>query len=181
MNENDQSVDSEADALDKIVAGVSSNLSKNSSTQHPSASDSGVDIIVDSDDEEGIFDDDDDDDVLRTADGAPEKPLDYGGLLAAGANAIVAPVQKAIAGDDSSQNDDSSQSSDRSDNDDHDGDDADSDSDRDEKKDKSGNGSDSGEDYTDDEDEGEDGYRPGGYHPVKVGEIYNQRYERETK
>jgi hypothetical protein len=36
-------------------------------------------------------------------------------------------------------------------------------------------GSDSAEDYTDDEDEGEDGYKPGGYHPVKVGEIYNQR------
>jgi hypothetical protein len=37
-------------------------------------------------------------------------------------------------------------------------------------------GSDSGEDYTDDEDEGEDGYKPGGYHRVKVGEVYNQRY-----
>jgi len=41
---------------------------------------------------------------------------------------------------------------------------------------KSGHGSDSAEDYTDDEDEGEDGYKPGGYHPVKVGEVYNQRY-----
>lgn len=40
---------------------------------------------------------------------------------------------------------------------------------------KSGNGSDSAEDYTDDEDEGEDGYKAGGYHPVKVGEVYNQR------
>ncbi len=40
---------------------------------------------------------------------------------------------------------------------------------------KSGHGSDSAEDYTDDEDEGEDGYKPGGYHPVKVGEVYNQR------
>jgi hypothetical protein len=37
-------------------------------------------------------------------------------------------------------------------------------------------GSESGEDYTDDEDEGEDGYKPGGYHPVKTGEVYNQRY-----
>lgn len=35
----------------------------------------------------------------------------------------------------------------------------------------------SAEDYTDDEDEGEDGYKAGGYHPVKVGEVYNQRYE----
>ena len=39
----------------------------------------------------------------------------------------------------------------------------------------SGHRSDSAEDYTDDEDEGEDGYKPGGYHPVKVGEVYNQR------
>eukprot|EP00569_Conticribra_weissflogii_P007842 CAMPEP_0171342918 /NCGR_PEP_ID=MMETSP0878-20121228/15707_1 /TAXON_ID=67004 /ORGANISM="Thalassiosira weissflogii, Strain CCMP1336" /LENGTH=1114 /DNA_ID=CAMNT_0011845721 /DNA_START=777 /DNA_END=4121 /DNA_ORIENTATION=- len=43
-------------------------------------------------------------------------------------------------------------------------------------KPSSGNVSDSAEDYTDDEDEGEDGYKPGGYHPVKVGEVYNQRY-----
>ncbi|KAL7489239.1 hypothetical protein ACHAW6_014869 [Cyclotella cf. meneghiniana] len=39
-----------------------------------------------------------------------------------------------------------------------------------------GHGSDSAEDYTDDEDEGEDGYKVGGYHPVKIGEVYNQRY-----
>jgi hypothetical protein len=39
-----------------------------------------------------------------------------------------------------------------------------------------GHGSDSAEDYTDDEDEGESGYKPGGYHPVKIGEVYNQRY-----
>jgi hypothetical protein len=38
--------------------------------------------------------------------------------------------------------------------------------------------SDSAEDYTDDEDEGEDGYKPGGYHPVKIGEVYNQRFVR---
>jgi hypothetical protein len=35
--------------------------------------------------------------------------------------------------------------------------------------------SDSAEDYTDDEDEGEDGYKPGGYHSVKIGEVFNQR------
>lgn len=37
-------------------------------------------------------------------------------------------------------------------------------------------GNESAEDYSDDEDEGEDGYKPGGYHRVKVGEVYNQRY-----
>jgi len=41
---------------------------------------------------------------------------------------------------------------------------------------KDGHGSDSAEDYTDDEDEGEDGYKPGGYHVVKIGEVFNQRY-----
>ena len=35
----------------------------------------------------------------------------------------------------------------------------------------------SDEDYSDDNgDEGEEGYRPGGYHPVNVGERYNARY-----
>lgn len=36
---------------------------------------------------------------------------------------------------------------------------------------------DSDEDYSDDcADEGEEGYRPGGYHPVNIGERYNSRY-----
>lgn len=34
--------------------------------------------------------------------------------------------------------------------------------------------SDSGEDYTDDEDEGESGYKPGGYHRVQVGDVFNE-------
>eukprot|EP00554_Chaetoceros_debilis_P007547 CAMPEP_0194076222 /NCGR_PEP_ID=MMETSP0149-20130528/3061_1 /TAXON_ID=122233 /ORGANISM="Chaetoceros debilis, Strain MM31A-1" /LENGTH=1124 /DNA_ID=CAMNT_0038756911 /DNA_START=304 /DNA_END=3678 /DNA_ORIENTATION=- len=37
-------------------------------------------------------------------------------------------------------------------------------------------GNQSAEDYSDDEDEGEEGYKVGGYHRVKVGEVYNQRY-----
>jgi len=44
------------------------------------------------------------------------------------------------------------------------------------KDDGTKSGSDSAEDYTDDEDEGEDGYKPGGYHPVKAGDVFNQRY-----
>ena len=35
---------------------------------------------------------------------------------------------------------------------------------------------DSGGDYSDDGDEGEEGYRPGGYHPVSVGQRYHTRY-----
>ena len=31
----------------------------------------------------------------------------------------------------------------------------------------------SDEDYSDDEDEGEDGYKPGGYHPVSIGDRFN--------
>ena len=54
------------------------------------------------------------------------------------------------------------------------GSDDDDEDDDDDDNDKSKN-SDSAEDYTDDEDEGEEGYKPGGYHPVKVGEVYNQR------
>ncbi|DBA96225.1 TPA: hypothetical protein ACH3X3_002421 [Trebouxia sp. C0006] len=34
-------------------------------------------------------------------------------------------------------------------------------------------GSDSEEDFSDSEDEGTDGYKKGGYHPVKIGELYN--------
>ena len=35
---------------------------------------------------------------------------------------------------------------------------------------------DSDEDYSDDDDEGSEGYKVGGYHPVKVGEVYHRRY-----
>lgn len=37
-------------------------------------------------------------------------------------------------------------------------------------------GSGSEDDYSDDGDEGTEGYRPGGYHPVHVGDIFNFRY-----
>lgn len=40
---------------------------------------------------------------------------------------------------------------------------------------KNDKGNESAEDYSDDEDEGEEGYKVGGYHRVKVGEVYNQR------
>jgi hypothetical protein len=44
---------------------------------------------------------------------------------------------------------------------------------KDEEKNK---GNESTEDYSDDEDEGEEDYKVGGYHRVKVGEVYNQRW-----
>jgi len=33
------------------------------------------------------------------------------------------------------------------------------------------------EDYSDDEDEGSEGYKKGGYHPVKIGDVYKNRYK----
>eukprot|EP01038_Epipyxis_sp_PR26KG_P006518 gene6518-8958_t len=39
-----------------------------------------------------------------------------------------------------------------------------------------GNNSSSDEDYSDDDDEGDEGYKPGGYHPVVVGDKFNSRY-----
>ncbi|KAL3940916.1 MAG: hypothetical protein SGBAC_004629 [Bacillariaceae sp.] len=126
----------------------------------------GLDVFDDSDHDE-IFDDDDDDDVA--VDRNAGTPLDISDLLKAGASAIVAPMQKVIHKEESkkeSTSDDNNSDSE---------DDTDSDDEETAKK-KSGHGSDSGEDYTDDEDEGEDGYKTGGYHRVKVGEVYNQRY-----
>jgi len=87
---------------------------------------------------------------------------------------------------------DYSEASEEEEDDDNDGTDDDDDDDDDERSNRSRNtddeesdetddrnekhGSDSGEDYTDDEDEGEVGYKPGGYHRVKIGEVYHQRY-----
>jgi hypothetical protein len=171
---------SESDVMDKIVAGVSSNLNKSTSNK-PSAHDSAVDIIVDSD-EDDIFDDEDEDDVADDDENAggsdiPSSSLDYRDMLAAGTSAVVAPVQKVISAgeEESQQTGDSYRSSHSESEEEEEDDDTESDEDDDDKNGKGGAGSDSGEDYTDDEDEGEDGYRPGGYHPVKVGEVYNQR------
>eukprot|EP00934_Nitzschia_sp_Nitz4_P006577 Nitzschia sp. Nitz4//scaffold11_size288233//114917//118175//NITZ4_000767-RA/size288233-augustus-gene-0.132-mRNA-1//-1//CDS//3329534053//6567//frame0 len=167
--------DSSSDVImDKIVAGSSSNFGKNRNNN--ANNDSAVDIIVDSDEDE-IFDDEDDDDIADASDSAdiPSSSLDYRDMLSAGASAIVAPMKNVI---NAKASDDHSDNSDRDDEDD----DTDSDEDDDDrhndddKSGKGGHGSDSGEDYTDDEDEGADGYRAGGYHPVKVGEVYNQRY-----
>ena len=47
-------------------------------------------------------------------------------------------------------------------------------------KHKGAGGADS-EDYSNDDDEGQDGYRPGGYHPVKIGDIFNERYHIKHK
>jgi hypothetical protein len=181
--EADNGDSSGSDVMDKIVAGVSSNLSK-STAKKPSPHDTGVDIIVDSDEDE-IFDDEDDDDVADDSEAGdlPSAKIDYRDMLAAGASAIVAPIQKVVNAtnrddEESQRTGDSYHSSDAEseDEDEEDAEDTESDDDDEDKPNsKGGGGSDSGEDYTDDEDEGEDGYRPGGYHPVKIGEVYNQR------
>ena len=179
---------SSPDVMDKIVAGVSSNISKSTGGNKKHAPhDSAVDIIVDSDEDE-IFDDDEDDDdgadEQQNGQGGPEAKasLDYRDVLAAGASVVQKVMNAADGEEDSQRTGDSYHSSEGESDDQEDGDggdDTESD-DGDKKGGKSGGGgggggSDSGEDYTDDEDEGEDGYRPGGYHPVKIGEVYNQR------
>lgn len=145
--------------LYRTSAGYSRKMSKN----HSSKGKKDVGIIVDSDEDE-IFDDEDDDEVGGGGDGpnAPSASLDYRDMLSSGADA----VRKVKVSKDKER-------SDGSDSDGHD--DEDDATDSEDGKGGKGNGSDSGEDYTDDEDEGEDAYRPGGYHPVKVGEVYNQR------
>ena len=200
----DDTGDTSESDLEKIVAGVSSNLSKTSSSK-PSAHDSAVDIIVDSDEDE-IFDDEDEDDAgddeenndIKSSNtgssawGASKNSkssqssagVDYRDMLASSASAIVAPVQKMVNAsgreeEDSQRTGDSYHSS-HSESEEEEEEAEDTESEEEEEDEKAngkggGNGSDSGEDYTDDEDEGEDGYRPGGYHPVKIGEVYNQR------
>ena len=43
------------------------------------------------------------------------------------------------------------------------------------------NGPSCSEDISDSEDEGKKDYRKGGYHPVKIGDVYNGRYVIEKK
>lgn len=158
---------------------------------------SAMDILVDSgSDEDEIFDDDDDDD--RSTSDRGSQSGSYPDIISQGdtksvQSNTISRVIKSVDDDDEdygSRDRDYSDASDAKSNDDHDAsvdgdhnddrsrrsqhtddDDEDSHDDNDEK-----HGSDSGEDYTDDEDEGEDGYKAGGYHRVKVGEVYNQRY-----
>ena len=171
-----------SDLLGKGSAGASTaNSSFGTPGKKPGSQDA-VDIIVDSDEDE-IFDDEDDEDGGQGDDKAvgtdvPAQSLDYRDMLAAGTSVMQKVIKTAGREEEESQRTgDSYHSSEgESDDDDDDGDDTESEEEEDEKgNEKGGGGSDSGEDYTDDEDEGEDGYRPGGYHPVKIGEVYNQR------
>jgi hypothetical protein len=154
-----------------VAAGDSrdSELDNTGDTMNSEAKESGGLGVFDDSDHDEIFDDEDDDDGADDQNAGT--PLDISDFLAAGASAIVAPMQKVIHKDDDNK---AGTSDDNSSVGDSDGEATDGDDEDDHKK-KSGHGSDSGEDYTDDEDEGEDGYKTGGYHRVKVGEVYNQR------
>ena len=144
---------------------------------------SAMDILVDSDDEDEIFDDEDDEDGASSGRGGTS----YHNMINTGVNAIVSPIQNVVRSPSHDEEDytrgDYTDPSDTGSNSDDDDDErtnddslnTDSDDDDGDKDDNEKNGSDSGEDYTDDEDEGEDGYKPGGYHRVKIGEVYNQR------
>lgn len=160
----------EASSDEKIAASTS-----NMSTPNKPNGSNDVDLIVDDSDEDEIFDDDEDDDIANDSGDAPSSSLDYRDMLAAGASVVqkvisVASHEESQAGNSFDQSEDSDPEEEEEE--------VETESDEDDKE-KGGN-SDSGEDYTDDEDEGEDGYRPGGYHPVKIGEVYNQRYVRRS-
>lgn len=126
---------------------------------------SAIDALVNSDDEgeAEIFNDSDDDDddsppSVHQQD-SHHTPSSVRSTLSKGATKAFQDVLASLDGGGGGGSDD---------------DDEDDDDDNEDDNDKSHN-SDSAEDYTDDEDEGEEGYKPGGYHPVKVGEVYNQR------
>lgn len=159
--------------IDQVVApgdSRDSDLDTTSDRMNSQTKESGGLGVFDDSDHDEIFDDDDEDDLA--VDQNEGTPLDISDLLAAGASAIVAPMQKVIHKDEDIK---AGTSEGNSSDGDSDVNDTDSDDDEDDEK-NSGHGSDSGEDYTDDEDEGEEGYKPGGYHRVKAGEVYNQRY-----
>ena len=122
-------------------------------------SSSAIDALIDSDEAE-IFNDSDEDDDLP-----PDTPASVHSTLSSAATGALHDV---LASLDSAVGSAVNAVANTDDEDDDDDDDDDDDNDK-------SNNSDSAEDYTDDEDEGEDGYKAGGYHPVKVGEVYNQR------
>jgi len=124
---------------------------------------SAIDALVNSDDEGDvaeIFNDSDDDDASPPSvqDHHHHTPSSVRSTLSKGATKAFQDVLASLDGGGGGLDDE----------------DDDDDDEEDDDNDKSHN-SDSAEDYTDDEDEGEEGYKPGGYHPVKVGEVYNQR------
>lgn len=158
-----------ASVVDTIVAGVTSNLGGNSAAQTATegATGGGVESLkmLDSDDgADMVFDDDDDDrDVIAEKSpgswvanvGGPKKQVSPA-LREEIKDLLNTPLTiPTLVQPKSGRN----KNHDRDDDDD------------DQEDDKS---SESGEDYTDDEDEGESGYKPGGYHPVNVGDVFNQ-------
>jgi len=145
-----------------------------------------IDVLVDSDEDiTDIFDDDEEDDEDDLAPRSPASKASLASVNSSRSSNYSAQAYMAIptvVQSPEKPDPDGSRASlhDEVDNDhSHEHDDDDSEDQEDETlsdHDRKSGASESGEDYTDDEDEGEDGYKPGGYHPVKVGEIYNQRY-----
>jgi len=164
------STEEDAD-IAEIVAAVANKLSIG---KQPKYSASKVDSILDySDEDDNVFEDDDED-VM------PPSPTSHS--LAMYSNAKSPPKMDGEESVDIAAKADKERRSvlrkadNSADNEYNTGDDSNGSESDDEATKKSVNGSDSAEDYTDDEDEGEDGYKAGGYHLVKVGEVYNQRY-----
>lgn len=187
-----------ADALDDRVKHVTSPTSASYNTTmidgsgriidepiKPGGTDAGIDTLIDSDEDLAeIFNDGDSDDdpgnvslvsdcshmsgaeksamSPRQFDPSLSSPYGKGSSLQIDPSDVEGMRPQPNYGEDEEEEDASSS-----------GDDGTTSEDFDENDDKSH--SDSAEDYTDDEDEGEDGYKPGGYHHVKIGEVFNQR------
>lgn len=151
--------DTGGSAMDTIVAGVTNNLGPNSSTHSATG---GVESLkmLDSDDgaDMDIFDDEEED-------AAAKSPASWLGTLDAPKKKVSPALREEIEELLKTPLTIPTLVQSKGRKDDYDDDDDDGDDDK---------SSESGEDYTDDEDEGESGYKPGGYHPVNVGDIFNQ-------
>jgi hypothetical protein len=180
FSDDPQQNDVGGDVMDAIVAGVTSNLSSGGQAAAASGgggAGGGVESLkmLDSDDgaDMDIFDDDDDDYAGGHDDFAEKSPTSW---VAGGPRKQVSPALREEIRDllntpltiptlvQPHKRDEGGTSDE-----DHDAEEDDEEGEGDEDK-----SSESGEDYTDDEDEGESGYKPGGYHPVNVGDIFNQ-------
>jgi hypothetical protein len=166
---------------------VSLQLRELSYQERLEASNAAFDALLNDSDDEEIFNDDDEDDLGVLSLGSSKR----GSSVASSTVPEVGSAVRTATSNTSTSEDRPLSHIDTKPRDDDEEDDArdNSSSSHMEKSQDSGNSSssssnsddeDSAEDYTDDEDEGADGYKPGGYHPVKVGEVYYQRCVRDA-
>lgn len=169
----------EHEDMAEIVAGVANKLNIGKQPKYPASL---VDSILDDSDEENNVFEDDDEEVMHPSSHPlaiysnsktpPKMSAEQAAGFAAVADKEPRPVLiKAL----DRQPETPPSASTTAENEYNTGDDESDESESDDDSAQKSGNSDSAEDYSDDEDEGEDGYKAGGYHPVKVSEVYNQR------